>query len=313
MPSGRADPPSVPLRWRLALAFLRRLPQAALSRAAGRLAEIRIPRPFRGLVNGTFARLVGVDLTESEGSPRDYPSLSAFFVRGLRPGVRTWPDGDGIPGSPVDGRVGACGPLLEGTALQAKGIAYPVSELLGSPEDGSTFRQGWYVTVYLSPRHYHRIHAPVSGRIARARAIPGRLLPVNRHAVRGVRDLFPRNERLAVRIDTDDLRIAVVAVGAFNVGRIAAAFDPEWNGPGGRGVTNQKRSRRPMGRTYDPPLSVRRGDELMRFHLGSTVVLLVSPVGGSHGSAEEVPGLELHSGLVPDREIRLGDPLFIRA
>ena len=301
----------VPHRWRVLLGLLRLLPQAALSRITGRLAEVRLPRFLRAPVNGAFARAAGVDRSEMVGGPGDYPSVSAFFVRELRPGLRSWPESPALPGSPVDGQVGAFGDFSRGTALQAKGISYSTADLLGSREDGERFRRGRFITLYLSPRHYHRIHAPARIRIAGARAVPGRLLPVNRPTVRAVGDLFPRNERLVVLAEGEGYRMAVVAVGAFNVGRISTTFDPGWNGPRGRGVTNRGRSRAVEARSYRPPLEVEAGDEIMRFHLGSTVVLLVSPLHGTlSGSAGWVGRFD--PGLEEGGEIRLGDPLFLQ-
>ncbi len=303
----------VPVRWRLLIALLRRLPQGALSRGWGWWAAIRWPRPLQALVNRSFARLVGVDLTEAEHPPEHYPSLSAFFVRRLAEGRREWPSDLRLPGSPVDGVVGACGRLEDGMALQAKGVTYGVHELLAGPErEGADmpFREGYFVTIYLSPRHYHRIHAPMDGAITAARAVPGRLLPVNLPAVHSVRDLFPRNERLVVlfegegRAEGDPFagRGAIVAVGAYNVGRISAAFDPDWAGGAHAGVTNLRERRVAEGRSYRPPLRMRRGEELMAFHLGSTVVLLLE------GNPDTLPAL--HPELREGREIRMGTALF---
>lgn len=302
------------------MALLARLPQGLLSRCTGWIAERRLPRPLRRPVIGAFARAVGADLTEAEREPREYPSVSAFFTRRLRPGVRDWPADPAVPASPVDGIVGQVGRVQAGRALQAKGVDYGVGALLADPSAAGAFESaeeafggGWFVTLYLSPRHYHRIHAPVGGVVREARAVPGALLPVNDAAVRLVPGLFPRNERLVALIDAggghagegrsggEGHAVAVVAVGAFNVGRISAAFDPEWGRPGGRGVTNRGRSTGLELRRYDPPVPVTRGQELMAFHLGSTVVLLFGP---GH------PERTLHPSLVPGREIRLGAPLF---
>jgi phosphatidylserine decarboxylase len=301
-PDRHGDLARVPIRWRAVLRLLRILPQGFLSRVAGRAAELPLPTFLRGPVNGAFARLVGVDVSESVGAPGDYHTLSSFFVRELRPGLRDWPRDEEVPGSPVDGQVGVFGRLDEGMALQAKGTAYSVADLLGSEADGSRFRSGVFVTLYLSPRHYHRIHAPIRGRILKARALPGRLLPVNLPAIRHVPDLFPRNERLVAFIESQGLSMALVAVGAYNVGRISAGFDPLWNGPRGRGVTNRAARSGPDERSYDPPLEVGRGDEIMRFHLGSTVILLMTPVGDD--------AIRLHPRLSEGREVLLGSPLL---
>jgi len=330
----------IPLRWRILLPLLRRLPQGILSRGTGWLAERRIPRPLRSPVIGGFARVVGADLAEAEGSPTDYASVSQFFTRRLQSGARTWPDDSLLPASPVDGVVGALGRLEEGTLIQAKGKEYSARELLGGappsrwgadPAPGvtepgtatpgatqsgagsseaavsaldergvSAFQEGAYLTLYLSPRHYHRIHAPVEGALTWARSIPGNLLPVNEPAVASIPELFARNERLVGLIQGRAMGpVAVVAVGAFNVGRISAAFDEGWNGPDGLGVTNRRKRRQVEERVYDPPVPVARGEELMAFHLGSTVVLLFQ--------GEE---RAFHPKLTPGVEVKMGQPLF---
>lgn len=232
-----------------------------------------------------------MDLSEAADPVRSYRSLDDLFVRRLRQGARSWPDDPAVPASPVDGVVGQGGGITEGRLLQAKGREYAAADLLDDVELAARFEGGTFLTLYLAPRHYHRIHAPVSGLIARARHVPGRLLPVNTPAVRLVDRLFPRNERLTVLIDggAGAGAVAVVAVGAFNVGRITADFDP-------RLVTN-RRGARAETRIYHPPAAVRRGDGLMAFHLGSTVVLLF-----------ERP-VRLDGAVVPGADIRLGAAL----
>lgn len=279
--------------------MLSRLPQGALSRGFGRLADLPMPAPLRPALFGAFARAVGVDLTEVEHPLERYGTLNEFFVRRLRPGVRNWPNDQGALASPVDGATGQVGRIRSGRVLQAKGRWYSIAELIGDALEAERYEGGSFVTLYLSPRDYHRIHAPCDGAIAYARHIPGALLPVNAAAVAHVPDLFPRNERLLCAIDGPLGRVTVVAVGAYNVGRISAAFDPDWRAGEGetRWVTN-RRDGQPARHSYDPPIPVSQGDELMAFHLGSTVVLLLEP--------ERV---ELRNGLVPDQGVRLGEVL----
>ncbi len=292
---GPSDVPNVASRWRLALALLRRMPQGLLSRGFGRLADARLPPALRRPLIGGFARLVGADLGEARGAPGDYASLNAFFVRRLRPGLRAWPSDPLDAGSPVDGIVGAFGAVRSGRVVQAKGLRYGIADLLGDETEADGFSGGTFLTLYLSPRHYHRIHAPVGGSIALARHVPGALLPVNEAAVATIPNLFPRNERLLCHIDSPVGRVAVVAVGAYNVGRISAAFDDGWGAQAGRPgwVTNRPRAV-VEARRYEPPVPVARGDDLMAFHLGSTVVLLFPE------------GVALDEGLQPGAEIRLG-------
>lgn len=299
MPAPDVSPDLPPSSWRLILSLLGRLPQGALSRSFGRLADLPIPRPLRPAVLGAFARAVGVDLTEAERPIAEYGSLNDFFVRRLRPGARSWPTESGVLASPVDGIAGQVGRVEEGRIVQAKGHLYTVAELLGDEEEATRFEGGSFLTLYLSPRHYHRIHAPVGGTIEMARHIPGELLPVNGPAVMHVPRLFARNERLLCYIDGELGRVAVVAVGAYNVGRISAAFDPDWHAPIGRGswVTN-RRGLETATHRYRPPVPIRQGEELMAFHLGSTVVLLLEP-------GARPP----RAGLAPGDPVMLGEPI----
>jgi phosphatidylserine decarboxylase len=231
-----------------------------------------------------------MDLTEAHEPVTAYGSLDELFVRHLRPGLRSWPTSPAVAGSPVDGVLGSHGRITAGGLLAAKGRDYTVAELLDDAEQATRFEAGSYATLYLAPRHYHRIHAPVGGEVGWARHVPGRLLPVNRPAVALIDGLFPRNERLIPVIEGSPLgAVAVVAVGAFNVGRITADFDPGL-------VTNRPRAQAAT-RRYDPAFPVERGDGLMAFHLGSTVVLLF-----------EKP-VEFAAGLESGQELRLGHPL----
>lgn len=344
----RPDRPS--LLWRATLASLTRLPQGLLSRGAGWLADRPLPVPLRRAVLGGFARAVGIDISEAEHPVEAYPSLNHFFVRRLRPGVRHWPEDPQVAGSPVDGIVGQSGPVQEGRLLQAKGRWYGAAELLGSEEEAAPYQGGSFLTLYLSPRHYHRIHTPCPGRIVAARHLPGGLLPVNRPAVMHVPHLFARNERLVVHIQGPGGRVALVAVGATNVGAISTRFDPAWRVDPGDGrwnagepphedgaagvpagteaprppaiphtvaeaevavhrahpprpITNQS-DRPPATRSYDPGIAVELGEEILAFHLGSTVILLSEP-GGYRWDAGP-PGTDVVLGMPTGRLVRAG-------
>jgi phosphatidylserine decarboxylase len=259
----------VSARWRILIAMLARLPQGGLSRITGRVARLTIPRPLRAPLLGAFARSLGAAIDEAERPLLEYRSLDEFFVRRLRPGVREWPCDPDVVASPVDGVIGEFGRIESGQALQAKGRHYSLAQLLDSP-DWARYEGGDFITFYLSPRHYHRVHAPVSGRVPHTHWIPGALMPVNLAAIELVDDLFPRNERVVCWLeDSAAGSIAVVAVGAFNVGRITAAFDPDVS-------TNAPRASA-RTRTYESPIRVQQGDEILAFHLGSTVILLFEP------------------------------------
>lgn len=272
-------PDDVSPTWSAVLAALGRLPQGALSRGAGWIADTPLPRAWRRGVLGTFARTVGIDVAEAELPLDRYESIGDFFVRRLRPGARTWPNDDSVLASPVDGVVGRFGTITKGRALQAKGRDYSVGDLLAEADAGWRYEGGVYLTIYLSPRHYHRIHAPCGGVIERATHVPGALLPVNAAAVAKVPDLFARNERLVCTIDGPLGRVPVVAVGAYNVGRIGASFERLRHDAAEHDATWRTNVRGAVGeaRNYDPPIPVRQGDEIMAFHLGSTVVMLFEP------------------------------------
>ncbi|HEX2076856.1 MAG TPA: archaetidylserine decarboxylase [Longimicrobium sp.] len=296
----RSEEPDLPsLRWRATLSLLKRLPQGALSRAFGRLADVPIPPALRRPVLGAFARAVGADVAEAELPLEAYPTLNRFFTRRLAAGARGWPADPSAVASPVDGAIGQLGTVREGRLIQAKGRLYDAVHLLEDEGAAARYEGGAFITLYLSPKDYHRIHAPVDGEIRAARHVPGALLPVNAAAVSHLPALFARNERLMCWIQGPLGRTAVVAVGAYNVGRISAAFDREWNALPGRSawVTN-RRGLQSAARAYDPPIPVRRGDEIMTFHLGSTVVLLFEP-----GRVELLPAIH------PGDPIRLGTPI----
>lgn len=289
-------PARISFPWRATLASLERLPQGLLSRAFGALADIPLSRPLRRPVLGTFARLVGIDLDEVEHPIREYRSLNAFFVRRLELGVHRWPSRPDVLASPVDGVVGAFGRIERDTLMQAKGLTYTATELLGDADQAAIYEGGLFLTIYLSPRHYHRIHTPAPGHVVNARHVPGRLMPVNAPAVASVDRLFARNERLLCTVSGVLGPLAVVAVGAYNVGRISAAFDTVWSGRSGGSVTNRG-ALPPSDRRYADPIPVGVGDELMAFHLGSTVVLLVPP------------GPEFVDDLATGQDVRVGDAL----
>jgi phosphatidylserine decarboxylase len=297
IPDVSPDLPSA--SWRVLLAAMSRLPQAGLSRAFGAIADTPLPPSMRAAVLGTFASAVGINVQEAEKPIEEYSSVNDFFVRRLAPGLRRVPNDPDVVASPVDGITGQFGTIRNGRLVQAKGRWYTAAELVDDAGEAAQFDGGSFITLYLSPRHYHRIHAPCDGSIPLARHIPGGLLPVNKPAVTHVRDLFARNERLLCYIDGPLRRVGVVAVGAYNVGRISAAFDPEWNQPAGRTaawVTNRRDAERAT-HPYDPPKPVRQGEEIMAFHLGSTVVLLLER------------GVQVASGLAPGDEVRLGQPI----
>jgi phosphatidylserine decarboxylase len=242
-----------------------------LSRIVGRLSDLPLPRPLRVPAIRAYARAYGVDLEEAALPASGYPTFNAFFTRRLREGARPIDTASGTLVSPSDSRLSAIGRVpADGRLEQVKGETYAIDALLASSEDAARFRGGLQATLYLSPAMYHRVHSPVDGEIVAWRYVPGRLFPVNAAGVRSVPGLFTRNERVSVLVETQAHGpVAIVLVGAANVGRIGLAFADL--------VTNRGYA----AGAFQPkaPIPIRRGDELGVFNLGSTVVLLVADPG----------------------------------
>ena len=247
-----------------------RLPQASVSRAWGWLARRRRPRLAIELLKRGFVAATGVDMSEAADPLSSYATLEELFVRPLKPGVRRVDPAPEAVVSPVDGTLGMSGLVEAGTAFQLKGRSYSVRDLLGSDVEAGRFEGGAYATFYLAPHNYHRIHAPFAGEVVRARAIPGALMPVFRESLEKVDHLFARNERLVTYLRSERAgQCAVVKVGATLVGRIAVDYDPT--------LRTNDRSLRGYRRSYEPPITIKKGSGLGAFELGSSVVVLFEP------------------------------------
>ncbi len=243
--------------------ILRALPRARIGQAVGKLADWRWSPAVGSAVVGLYSRVYGVEFDEcAEGG--GWASFDAFFTRRLRAGARDVDRDPFTVASPADGRVEASGPIDAAGTFVVKGRPYTVSELVGDSAEAKRFSGGAGCVVYLSPRDYHRVHAPVGGRIARIRSMPGDFFPVNAIGFRHVPNLLVRNRRVSIEIDADGGlgRVTVVMVVAMIVGRITTLGVDAYDVPVG-------------DHTFDPPLDVARGDELGAFHLGSTAVVLV--------------------------------------
>jgi phosphatidylserine decarboxylase len=243
--------------------ILRVLPRARIGQAIGRLAERRWSLPVERAVVGLYSRMYDVRLDECV-EHGGWASFDAFFTRRLREGARPVDPDPRVVVSPADGRIESMGGIAPGGTFTVKGRPYAVAELVGDAREAERFVGGAGFVVYLSPRDYHRVHAPVGGVIRRIRSMPGDYYPVNQIGMRHVANLFCRNRRVAIEIDADAAlgRVTVVMVVAMIVGRITTV-----------GVDAPDV---PLGdRIFDPPLRVSRGDELGAFHLGSTAAVLV--------------------------------------
>jgi phosphatidylserine decarboxylase len=243
--------------------ILRVLPRARIGQALGHLADTRWPSPLGRAVVGLYSRAYGISFDECIETG-GWASFDAFFTRKLRDGVRSIDPDPRTVLSPADGRIESMGRIDGAGTFPVKGRQYSVEELVGDAAAARHLVGGVGFVVYLSPRDYHRVHAPVGGRIRRIRSMPGDYFPVNDVGLRHVPNLFCRNRRVAIEIDADgDLgRVTVVMVVAMIVGRITTV------GIDARDVPIAEH-------TFDPPLTVTRGQEIGVFHLGSTAVVLV--------------------------------------
>jgi phosphatidylserine decarboxylase len=254
-------------------------PMGLYSSVVGWGARTALPRRLRRPLFTAFARAVGADLGEPERDLAEYPSLGDFFARRLRGGARPLATGPGAILCPCDGVVAAAGPITLGTLVEAKGHAYQVGALLADPTRAAAYDGGWYATIYLSPANYHRVHAPVAGRVVRYDYVPGAQLPVNPRFADAIDDLLAINERAVIWLEgADQTQIPVVLVGAAAVGNIWLSHLP-----GAEGLGDDTRRFRAAGearRVDIPPVGVGAGDELGAFLLGSTVVVLMPPGAG---------------------------------
>lgn len=242
---------------------IRVLPRTRITRAVGRLCDAELPPVIANAVVGLYTRAYDVAVDESAMPDGAFESFDAFFTRRLREGMRPQCADASAITSPSDGRIEAIGPVFGGGRLRVKGRDYRVAELVGDDDEAARYTDGQFAVVYLSPRDYHRVHAPASGKITLVRSMPGELYPVNSIGERHVPSLFARNRRVAIVIDTPTSgRVTVVMVGAMIVGRITVTAVH------GRDV--------PLGtHRIEPALEVQRGDEIGIFHLGSTAVVFV--------------------------------------
>lgn len=273
--------------------LLRVLPRARITRVMGRLADVRLHPSVSDAVIGLYVRAYKVDLGDTVPPDGSFPSFDAFFTRPLREGVRPLgPDPDVIV-SPADGRLEDAGPVRPGGSLTIKGRAYTVADLVGDPAEVARYEGGQFAIVYLSPRDYHRVHAPIAGRMTLIRSLPGELYPVNSIGERHVPSLFSTNRRVAIVIDTPTKgRVTVVMVGAMIVGRITVS------GVNARDV--------PLGNhVVEPARAVARGDEIGMFHLGSTAVVFMEKGTAPPLRVERAAGDD----GAPGPRIRMGEPL----
>lgn len=263
--------------------FQNLVPQQTLSEVAGYLAKSQNKYIKKAFVH-TFAKAYDISLDEyARGSLDAYDSFNDFFTRELKDGQRPIDDGIGAITCPADGVVSQIGHIQAGQLLQAKGREYDVGQLLADFELGKAFVDGSFATIYLAPSNYHRVHMPFDGRLVATHYVPGTLFSVNNTTANHVPDLFARNERLVCVFDTKFGKACVVLVGAMIVAGIECV------------ATGQiKRTPYIQNRTHD--LTLNKGDELGRFYLGSTAIVILPKQAGTTWLDDMVHGKKVQMG-----------------
>ncbi|BBI21804.1 phosphatidylserine decarboxylase proenzyme [Qipengyuania flava] len=266
------------------------LPKRGLTQFAGRIARAQGGRATTRLIRW-FVGKYGVDMSEAENPDiASYASFNDFFGRPLKPGVRPLADADFI--SPVDGAISQFGAIDDHHILQAKGHRFTTTQLLaGDAALADRFRHGSFANLYLSPKDYHRLHMPCAGRLQRMIYVPGALFSVNPTTARGVPGLFARNERVVCVFDSETHgRFVMVLVGATIVGSMATTW---------HGVVNPRRTGVIAEWEYaDRPITLEQGEEMGRFLLGSTVIMLFE---------EDI--IDFNADWRPEGPVRLGEAM----
>jgi len=238
-----------------------------ISRRFGRFASKEFPVWFQQIVNHGYVTIMGLDMHEFD-APSSYASLNALFTRRLRV-PRVFSDDAGDVIAPCDSLITECGDLDATRALQIKGMAYCVKELLGSEideEQKKRVEHGSFINFYLSPRDYHRYHVPMDMQVHKAVHIPGKLYPVNMPSLNKRADLFIENERVVLECESAKEKLFyIVLVGALNVGKMQVSFEPR--------IQTNTNALAPSAYTF-ADLALAKGEDFGCFEMGSTIVLI---------------------------------------
>jgi len=280
----------------LIISALSVLPKKTTTKTIGVLSRLRLPRPLHNLLVRLYVFLFQVDLTECDRHISEFDSLSEFFSRPLKPGLRPIDSTPNALVSPVDATVHGFGRITGGQFGQSDSRSGSIHELVGTdkvnptqahPLTAGQFDEGWYAILYLSPTDYHRVHCPRSAKAIRCRYLPGHFWPVFPTATRRVKGLFDRNERLLFQLHSDRGGIVVAMIGAFGVAHMRtpiADINPDASANG-------------MDIDLSPPTPLDRGQEIGRFGMGSTVIVLVEPVSGGSFQWNLEPGQPVKVGI----------------
>ena len=278
---------------KLFISFQHLVPQHLLSRLVGKLADSKTPWVKNTFIKW-FTKQYAINLSEAkEEIATNYPSFNAFFTRELKEGVRPIDDNPLHIVSPADGAFSQLGKIHHNRVFQAKGKDFSLSALLGGDtQRAADFIDGEFATIYLSPSDYHRVHMPVSGTLTHTTYIPGDLFSVNQTTAKGVEQLFARNERLVAYFDTEFGPMAMILVGAM----IVAGIETVWSGQ--EAPRLKKPIHTPFKGIIPDPVHLNKGEEMGRFKLGSTVILLFAN-----------NKMSWQAGLTADSPIKLGNTI----
>ena len=264
------------------------IPQHTLSRAVYRITRCEW-KPLKNFLIKSFVSWFKVDMSlakQPDGTA--YKHFNDFFTRELRSDARPIVPGKMTVIFPVDGSISQIGKIESGEIFQAKGRSYDLDALLaGDYEMAENFKDGQFATLYLSPRDYHRIHMPLDGKLIKMTYAPGKLFAVNNHTVKVVEQLFARNERIISYFETAIGSMAIIMVGAMNVGSMETVWAGEITPTNNRSIT--------ITDYNDRQICLKRGDEMGRFNMGSTVIVLFGK-----NRVHWLPGLQ------PDQLITMG-------
>ena len=294
-PSFSVSPKSGRRSWLATLGVLEQYlaPHHLLTRWMQRLTRVRAPW-FKNRQISWFVRRYQVDMSiAAETNPLAYPDFNTFFTRPLKAGARPIISGDDVIACPADGKISQIGDVSKGRLFQAKGYHFDLLTLLGGSEARARpFRDSRFVTIYLSPQDYHRVHMPLAGRLRETIYIPGRLFSVSPRTTQAIQGLFARNERLVCIFDTDIGPVAVILVGAMFV----AGIETVWSGllPHGKQVIERDYA----AEQAHEEIALERGQEMGRFNMGSTVIVLFPP-----------DRVELAPGLTQNAPVTVGELL----
>jgi phosphatidylserine decarboxylase len=259
--------PAGNMNWRLQVMSL--IPKNALSLGVGWAVRKKWPFGLHLWLRNLLIRLYRIDVEEAEKPLEAYPTFGEFFVRRLKPHARPIASVDLV--SPVDGLVTQRGPIdSDRLLIQAKGLTYQLADFMPVSEAAERFVGGFFLTIYLAPYNYHRIHAPCDMKVNHLLHIPGALWPVNAWSVAGIKELFVQNERVMVQGEAQGGDVLVAMVGATNVGRITLDAIPGFH-------SNHPNKKTKAALAYPQPWQLQKAGPLGCFEMGSTVILLLGP------------------------------------